>query len=213
MILYGASLSPFVRKTMAYIAEKGLTVEHKPVGLGSEDPAFLAASPFRKIPGFEDGDFRISDSTAIITYLETKHPAPPMFPASPAGRARVVWYEEFADTILIGCMGKMFFNRLVSPMFLGKPGDLALADKAETEELPPLLDYLEGVIPASGHLVEDTLTLADLAVASPFVNMAHIGVTIDAARHPKTAAFVGAILARPSFAATVAQEKAFLARA
>ena len=74
----------------------------------------------------------------------------------------------------------MFFNRVVAPRFLGREGDLAAADKAERETLPPLLDYLEGVIPDSGFLVGDALTLADLAVASPFANLAHCGVTIDA---------------------------------
>ena len=69
MIVYGSPLSPFVRKTLAYVSEKGLTVELKPVGLGSQDPAFREASPFGKIPAFRDGDFAISDSTAIITYL------------------------------------------------------------------------------------------------------------------------------------------------
>ena len=61
--------------------------------------------------------------------------------------------------------------------------------------------------------MEDRLTLADLAVAaSPFVNFAHCGITVDPARHPKTAAYLEGILSRPSFAGVVAQEKAFLAR-
>jgi glutathione S-transferase len=68
------------------------------------------------------------------------------------------------------------------------------------------------VIPASGHLVDDRLTLADLAVASPFVNFGHCGITVDAGKHPKTAAFVESILSRPSFAPIVAQEKQFFAR-
>ncbi|MEP6966533.1 MAG: glutathione S-transferase family protein [Pseudomonadota bacterium] len=212
MILYGSSLSPFVRKTLAYVSEKGLEVELVPIGLGNVDPAFREASPFGKMPGFRDGDFAISDSTAIITYLEAKYPQPPLLPAEPKSRARTIWYEEFADTILAACMGKLFFNRVVAPRFLGQEGDLAAADKAEKEEVPPLLDYIEGVMPASGHLVDDRLTLADLAVASPFVNFAHVGVNIDAAAHPKTAAFVEAMLARPSFAPLVAQEKAFFAR-
>jgi glutathione S-transferase len=212
MILYGSSMSPYVRKTLAYISEKGLEVESRPIGIGEKDPAFREASPFGKMPGFRDGDFAISDSTAIITYLEAKYPTPAMLPADPASRARTIWYEEFADTILIACMGKLFFNRVVAPRFLGQPGDLAAADKAEAEELPPLLDYIERVMPASGHLVDDALTLADLAVASPFVNFGHVGVCVDPARHPKTAAFVDAILSRPSFAPIVAQEKAFFAR-
>jgi glutathione S-transferase len=74
MIVYGSSLSPFVRKTLAYAAEKRIDVVVKPVGLGSPEPEFVACSPFRKMPGFRDGDFTISDSTAIITYLEASSP-------------------------------------------------------------------------------------------------------------------------------------------
>jgi glutathione S-transferase len=212
MILYGSSLSPFVRKTMAYAAEKGIELDVKPIGLGSPDPDFAVCSPFRKMPAFRDGDFTVSDSTAIITYLEAKHPNPPLLPAEAKSRARTIWYEEFADTILIACMGKMFFNRIVAPRFLGREGDLAAADKAEKEELPPLIDYIEGIIPQSGFLVDDRLTLADLAVASPFVNFDHVGITVKATTHPKTAKYVAAILARPSFAEVIAKEKAFLAR-
>ena len=212
MLLYGSSFSPYVRKTMAYAAEKGIALEVKPTGLGATDPAFVEASPFRKMPAFRDGDFAICDSTAIITYLEAKFPEPPLLPAEPKSRARTIWYEEFADTILIGCGGKMFFNRFVSPRFLGRPGDDAVADKAEKEELPPILDYLESVIPDSGFLVDDRLTLADVAVASPFVNLIHLGISPDPERLPKTAAYVDKILARPSFAPIVAAEKAFAAR-
>lgn len=212
MILYGSSLSPFVRKTMAYLAEKGLSAEIVPVGIQDPNPAFRACSPFGKMPGFSDGDFAISDSTAIITYLEAKHPTPSMVPADPASRARTIWYEEFADTILIACMGKVFFNRVVAPRFLGLPGDQAVADAAEKDEFPPLADYLEGIIPASGFLVDDRLTLADLAVASPFVNFSHVGIEVDAKTHPKTRTYVDAILARPSFAPIIAQEKALFAR-
>lgn len=210
MIVYGSPLSPFVRKTLAYIAEKGLKVDLKPVGLGSQDPEFRQASPFGKIPGFRDGDFAISDSTAIIAYLEAKFPEPALIPADPASRARVVWYEEFADTILVAAGGKIFFNRIVSPRFLGRPGDEALAAQGETET-GPLLDYLEGVIPESGFLVGDRLTLADIAVASPFVNLSHCGIEVAASTHPKLAAYLAGILARPSFAPMVAGERKMLA--
>jgi glutathione S-transferase len=209
MIVYGSSLSPFVRKTLAYISEKGLEVEVKQPGLRSQDPEFRAASPFGKMPGFRDGDFAISDSTAIITYLEAKHPEPCLIPAEPKARARTIWYEEFADTILVPAAAKSFFNRIVAPRFLGQQGDLAIAEKAEKEELPPLLDYLEKVLPDSGFLVEDRLTLADLAVASPFVNLDHLNIQLNAQAHPKLTAYASKILARPSFAQLIAAEKAF----
>ena len=212
MIVYGSSLSPFVRKTLAYVSEKGLEVELKAIGIQDQDPAFRECSPFGKMPGFRDGDFAISDSTAIITYLEAKYPEPALLPTAPASRARTIWYEEFSDTILTVAAGKLFFNRVVAPRFLGREGDLAAADTAEKEELPPLFDYVERVMPASGHLVDDRLTLADIALTSPFVNLMHVGVTMDAATHPKTAAFLDAMLARASFAPLVAQEKAFFGR-
>ena len=204
MIVYGSNISPFVRKTLAYVAEKGLEVENPQSNPFAPDPDLLQTSPFRKIPAFRDGDFTICDSTAIITYLEAKHPEPALLPAKPESRARAIWFEEFADTILINAMGKVFLNRLVLPRFLGRPGDEAVATAAEKEELPPILDYLERAIPASSFLVDDRLTLADIAVASPFVNMALVGIRPDPEKLPKTKAYVDAMLARPSFAPLVA---------
>ena len=212
MIVYGSSMSPFVRKVLVFAAEKGVEVESKPVGLGSEDPDFLSASPFRKIPALRDGDFAISDSSAIITYIDAMKPEPNLIPQDPKARARTVWYDEFMDTILFDCGRKMFFNRIVAPRFLKRDGDLAAADKAEHEELPPLLDYLERVMPDSGFLVEDRLMLADIAVASPFVNFRHLGLGLGDNR-PKLTAYMEAILSRPSFKHWLDRETAFLARA
>lgn len=210
MIVYGSSISPFVRKVLAFGAEKGIELENQPLGLGAADPDFLATSPFRKMPGFEDGDFKICDSSAIVTYLEAIKPDPQLIPAEPRARARTIWFDEFADTILFGAGRTMFFNRMVAPVFLKQDGDPQAADHAEQVELPPMLDYLESIIPQSGFLIEDRLTLADIAVASPFVNFDHIGVAWDEARHPRTKAYVEAILARPSFAMWTQKEKAFL---
>jgi glutathione S-transferase len=212
MIVYGSSLSPFVRKVLAFAAEKGIEIELKQTGLGNKDPEFIEASPFGKMPGFRDGDFALSDSSAIVTYLDAVKPEPNLIPTGARARARTIWFDEFADTILFACGGKIFFNRVVAPRFLGQPGDAAVASKAECDELPPLLDYLERVIPASGYLVEDRLTLADISVASPFANLRHLDIAIDPVRHPKTKTYVEAILARPSFAPVIARETAFLAR-
>src|SRR5665213_1380090 len=185
MKIFGNTLSPFVRKTMAFAAEKGIAVELVAAGLGGGPPEFKEASPFGKMPGFQDGDFLISDSTAIITYLEAIKPDPNLIPLEPKARARTIWYEEFGDTIVAACGGTMFFNRVVAPRFLGRPGDEAAAQEAQTVQFPKLADYLERVIPASGYLVEDRLTLADIAVASPFVNMGHVGCAINPTTHPK----------------------------
>jgi glutathione S-transferase len=211
MILYGSTLSPFVRKVMAYAGEKGIELELQPTGFPNPIPDFCAASPFRKMPALVDGDYCLADSSAIIHYLEAKHPEPALIPAEPRARGRVIWFDEFADTILAGCGAKMFFNRIVAPRFMGRAGDEGVAAAAERDELPPILDYLETVVPAAeGYLVGDRLTLADLAVASPFANFGHLGIETDKARHPRTAAFVGRILSRPSFRPWIERESAFL---
>lgn len=206
MIIYGSTISPFVRKVMAFAREKGVEAELRPAGMGRGGPDFEEASPFRKMPAMRDPgadggrDFFISDSTAIVQYIEAKHPEPNLIPADPAGRARVTWYEEFSDTIICAVGTKLFFNRFVGPKVLKTGGDAGVADAAERDELPPVLDYLERAIPDSGYLVGDRLTLADIAVASPFANYRWIGVDIDGTRYPRTASYLDAILARPSFA-------------
>jgi glutathione S-transferase len=211
MILFGSSISPFVRKVLAFAAEKEIELESRPLGLGSDDPEFRAASPFGKIPALQDGDFSISDSSAIVAYLEAVKPDPVLIPSEPRARAQTIWFDEFADTVLFDCGRIMFFNRLVAPRFLNREGDLAAADKAEREQLPAILDYLERVAPEAGYLVGDSLTLADIAVASPFVNLSHVDVEVG--DRPKLRAYVDRILARPSFKQWIDRETAFLARA
>ena len=213
MILYGSTMSPFVRKVAAYAAEKGIEFDLQPIGIANPTPEFRAASPFGKMPAIVDGDYKLADSSAIIHYLEAKYPEPELIPADPRERGRVIWFDEFADTLLFACGAKIFFNKVVAPRFLGREGDLAAAEAAERDELPPLLDYLEGVIPASNYLVGDRLTLADISVAGPFANFGHCDVAIDSVRYPRITAFVGSILARPSFARHVEREAAYLAKA
>lgn len=213
MILFGSTLSPFVRKVVAFASEKGVDLELRPRGIGDPDPEFCKASPFRKMPALQDGDYCLADSSAICHYIEAKHPEPQLIPAEAKARGRTIWFDEFADTILFGCGQKVFFNRVVAPRFLNRPGDEAAADVALRDELPPILDYLESVMPdGDGFLVGGTLTLADISVASPFANFRHLDVELDDGRHPRTKAFVQRMLARPSFAPHVEKEAAFLER-
>jgi glutathione S-transferase len=213
MILFGSTLSPYVRKVAAYMREKGLDFDLQPTGFPNHSPEFCAASPFKKMPALQDGDYCLSDSSAIIHYLEAKHPTPELIPAEPRARGKVVWFDEFSDTIMIACGAKMFFNRIVAPRFIGMPGDEDVAQKAEHDELPPILDYVETIVPqGENYLVGDKLTLADLSVASPFVNLRHLGVGPDAGRHPRTIAYVDRILSRPSFAPLIEKEAALLER-
>lgn len=213
MILYGSSMSPYVRKVLACAAEKGLSLDLQPTGMPNYNAQFLEASPFRKMPALRDGDYALADSSAIIHYLEAKHPDPSLIPADPQLRGKVIWYEEFADTVLVSCGAKIFFNLIVAPRFLGRQGDEEAAREAEINDLPPVLEYLEKVAPiGNDYLVGDGLTLADIAIASPFANFRHTKTRIDEARYPRLVAYVDRILSRPSLAYWVEREVAYLAK-
>lgn len=210
MLLMGVGFSPFVRKVLVVAAEKGVALEHRQLGPTSDDPQFLAASPFRKIPGFIDGDFSLADSTAIVTYLEAKFPRPAMLPSEAKLRATAIWYEEMADTVMFPAGQKVFFNRVVLPKFMKRDGDLAAADEAQATLLPPVYAYLENAAPASGFLAGDALSIGDIAVTSILVNMHLCGAGVDAARYPKLAAYYQRISSRPSFAACITADRAAL---
>lgn len=207
MKLFGSSFSPFVRKVLVYAAERGIELELVQTTLDTTDPDFLRASPLRKMPALTDGDFAISDSTAILTYLEGKFPDGALTPVDPANRARAVWFEELADTVMSAVVFKCFFNRVVAPYFLKTQGNEALAIEGESVDLPKILDYLESVAPAAGvFLVGGKLSVADIAVASMFVNYDHARCAVDKAQYPKTYAWVESMHARPSFAKHIAKE-------
>ncbi|MFO1141500.1 MAG: glutathione S-transferase family protein [Amaricoccus sp.] len=74
-----------------YIAEKGLKVEEEVVDLFTgqhHQPPFTGVNPNRLVPVLEDGDFRLTESAAILIYLAEKNGFPEM-PADVEARARV----------------------------------------------------------------------------------------------------------------------------
>jgi len=209
MKIYGALLSPFVRKVAVVAAEKGIVTQDAPGGPGNPDPAFLAASPMGKIPAIDDDGYTLADSSAIVAYIEAKWPEPCLIPAEAQARGRAIWFDEFADTIMAAACGKILFNRLVGPKLLNMPGDEAVALQGEAE-LPRLLEYLESVAPANGWLAGEAFGLADIAVASVFRTMEYVNHGVDAAARPLTAAWYGRVCARDSWQA-VAEKEAKLA--
>jgi len=71
---------------------KGLPYERMPVNLregAQHTPEFRGLNPQGLIPLLEDGKAAITQSLAIIEYLEETHPQPPLLPSSALERARV----------------------------------------------------------------------------------------------------------------------------
>lgn len=94
MKLYGYWRSSAAWRVRIALGLKGLACETVPVHLlrdGGEQrqPAFLGLNPQGLVPALEDEGRVLTQSLAIIEYLEETHPAPPLLPADPAGRARV----------------------------------------------------------------------------------------------------------------------------
>jgi len=198
IIVYGSSLAPSVRKVLAVLVEKRLQAEHRPLAPHDASPEFKAASPFGHIPGFCDGTLTLCDSAAICHYLERRYPQPPLFPSSPTDYGRMVWFDQFADRFLGAAECKVVMSRVVGKL-RGEPPDPAPAEQALTEDLPPLLDYLETQI-SGPFLVGAALSLADIAVASPFASLAIADYVPEVTRWPKLRAYLDGILGRPSLA-------------
>ena len=208
MKIYGALLSPFVRKVAVAAEEKGMEYELATGSPGAANPEFQEASPFGKIPALRDGDYTLADSTAIVTYMEAKQPSPALLPAEAKARGKAMWFDEFADTIYAASGLKILFNRLVAPRLLKLPYDENVALQGEAE-LPRILDYLESAAPHDGWLVGD-FTLGDISVASMIRSLAYVGFGPDAAHYPRTAAWYARVIVRPGWSA-VAQREARMA--
>src|SRR5260370_13960982 len=92
--LYGTFGSPFVRKVVVALGEKGIAFDHDPVLPFGPTPGYRKISPLGKIPAFRDGDRTLADSSVIIAYLERIHPQPALYPSDPYSFARAVWFEQ-----------------------------------------------------------------------------------------------------------------------
>ncbi len=206
MKIFGFPISPYVRKVHLVAAEKSVKVEMVLSDPRTPLPEFLAASPFRKIPALQDGDYTLCDSTAIVAYIDAKHPEVSIFPADPAARGKAIWFEEFADTIMTAAGGKVVFNRFVGPKLMGLPGD-EVAAEAGLAELVPILAYLESQAPAHGWLAGNEFSIGDIAVAAVLRSMGYVGLEPDAATHPATAAWYERVKARAAWQAVAALEK------
>jgi glutathione S-transferase len=200
LTIIGSYVSPYVRKVLACMNLKGIGYEVDPITPFFGNNEFRRLSPLCRIPVLIDGDFSISDSSVICDYLDEAYPGPALFPSDPKDRARARWFEEFADTRLGDLfIWGLFYQKVVRPLVWGEPTDEERVAKTLNEGIPAALDYLEGEVPADGFLFGD-IGVADIAIASFFRNGAYAGFSVDAARWPRTAAFVERTLAHPCIA-------------
>ena len=92
MQLYNYFRSSASYRVRIALALKRLDYDYIPVHLVRRehlDDAYTALSASRLVPTLRDGDAVLSQSLAIVEYLDETHPQPPLLPADALGRARV----------------------------------------------------------------------------------------------------------------------------
>ena len=101
MKIYDFVGAPNPKKLRVYLAEKGIDIPREQVNIVSGDnrePEFLKKNPLGGLPVLElDDGSCLTESLAIIHYLEDLHPTPPMIGATPLERARVRELERIVE--------------------------------------------------------------------------------------------------------------------
>jgi glutathione S-transferase len=111
MKLYGMPLSNYFNMVKHAMLEKGLdfeVVEVRP----SQEPEFLAKSPMGKVPVLETEHGFISETDAILDYLDDAFPRQALFPQDPFARAKVrqliKTQELYVETPAHNLIGALF---------------------------------------------------------------------------------------------------------
>jgi maleylacetoacetate isomerase/maleylpyruvate isomerase len=90
--LYGYWRSSAAYRVRIALGWKGLAYRHEFIDLrigAQSTPEFKALNPQGFVPYFKDGAHELTQSLAIIEYLEETYPSPPLLPRSPIERAHV----------------------------------------------------------------------------------------------------------------------------
>ena len=196
MKLYDFALAPNPRRLRIYLAEKGLRIPRVTVDLraGEQSTAeFLAKNPHGSLPVLElDDGTLLSESEAIIEYLEELHPEPSLIGRTPLERARTRRLERLCE-IAVLFRAARFVHATLAPLPGAKPNP-ALAEWARGE-LPRGLGVLEREV---GEFVAgERVSVADCTLFAAFEFARAAGLALEDG-HPRLGAWYARFGARPS---------------
>jgi len=169
LTLHGFALSNYYNKVKLALLEKGVAFEEQYVGVKDKDEALLAASPLGKIPYLTTEQGCLCESQAILEYLESAHPQPPLLPADPFEAAKVRELVTFIDWHL-----EMAARQLYPSAFFGA-APLSEANAARIRrEIEQKVEGLKRLLKLAPYAAGDTFTMADCAAFAslPLVGMA-----------------------------------------
>jgi maleylacetoacetate isomerase len=181
------------------LALKGIAYDYAGVNLrGGEqgEDAYRALSPAGIVPVLVDGEITLTQSLAIIDYLDQRHPAPRLVPEDALSRARVL---EIAQTI--ACEIHPINNIRVLKYLTGKL-DVSEADKAAwyqhwVDEGLGAVESLLAKLPAGAYCVGDAPTLADCCLVPQVANALRMGC--DLSRFTRVRAVYEHCMTQPAF--------------
>jgi maleylpyruvate isomerase len=162
---------------------KGLNAEHLPHHLRKGEqcaPAYLAINPQGLVPTLEDANEILTQSLAIIEWLDETHPSPPLLPANPLRRAKV---RAFAMALACDTHPVQNLKVLARLRQLGLPEDevTAWAAWANREGLAACETLIAGE--AGPFCFGSAPTIADLCLVPQLANARRFGV--DVAAYPR----------------------------
>jgi glutathione S-transferase len=214
LTIYGVYRSRASR-TFWLAGELGLAFRHVPVlqayrlpdpaapgaPLNTRSPEFLRINPNGHIPSIEDDGLVLHESLAINLYLAKKHGAP-LGPANPAEDGAMTMWALWAATEIEPHALNILYHRASYPE---AKRDVAIAEAAVATLRAPFA-RLDQALAATGFVVADRFTVADLNLAEVFRYAMPASELFQAA--PRVAAWLAACQARPAFKAMLARREA-----
>jgi glutathione S-transferase len=167
MKLYYFPASPNTRKAHAVAIHLELPIELQFVDLQTGEqraPEFLTLNPTGRTPVLQDGDFILWESAAIMQYLASQVPNT-LWPEDIKSRADIMrWQSWQLAHWHQACQPLQYENMVKQLVQLGDPDPQVV--RQATERFHKEAIALENHLADRKFLVNDTLTLADFAVAS-----------------------------------------------
>jgi glutathione S-transferase len=198
MRIYDFFFAPNPRKLRVYLAEKGISISIEQVNLVEGEhrkPEFLAKNPMGSLPVLElDDGTCLTESLAIIEYLEELYPEPPMIGTKPLERARVRELERLAEMSVFNRIARVFFN--TSPVFASAQQIPEAAEQA-LAGLPNALSIMDEAVGERPFVAGERPTIADCTLFAAFEHAKLANVVIDPG-HKNLMRWYAAFQQRPS---------------
>lgn len=157
--IIGAAQSNYVWTVRIAAAEKGVPYKFTP--LRPNTPEVGAIHPFSKIPVMRHGDLQLFESKAIATYIDRAFDGPPLIPTDARGAALTEQWISCVNTLIDPTCVRQYIVSYAFPSTPDGGPDRAKIDAA-LPQMEKQLGVLDKQIAKTGHLVGDTLTLADM---------------------------------------------------